>query len=772
MDTDLPLVSCIMPTYNRRAFMPLAIRYFLRQDYPNKELILVDDGTEDVSDLVPADARIRYFRLPERRTIGAKRNFACAQAVGEIIVHWDDDDWSAAGRLGYQERGLAASRADICGVQRVWFYAPREEQAWEYVYPPNGRPWVYGASFCYWKDFWQKHAFPDINIGEDSRFLWAEPNVRVHVLADHDFLVAIVHAGNTSPKRTASTSYQAQAVTVVKRLLGEDLAAYRLDPGRPPLSLWPAPAAVLAGAAQPAPVPTSDANVLTTPAPPPLEIGLREDTRPMDRMTVARNADLSLREFAAFNHAQNLPPMRRWELPFALFQARLGDNMSVLNCTINPVGFPEQLLRLYPHTLYRHHNPLPDGRFVPPAGVPDEAFDRVLCVNSLEHLLKPQRQALVTALARKLKPGGLLVLTSDYYFDSSWQNQAFLQLGVMRADRQEVANGWNKVTPAEWLELCRTNGLYPLGQGIPEPQEGDGTLYLNAAPYAHATLGGAFCKGPNPLLPPARKIVLALLTWNTWAVSRDSVQAYLDEAAMLARLGLHPFICVCDNGSTDGTAAGLRGLEGKLAFPHRFIFNSHNRGNCTARNQIVDCARAADADYILFMDGDIEVVPFSSFAMFRHLESHGRELGCIGADSYGQTPHRAGASPYCYAIGGCRLETTHLVAWTQYGMFRRELFEDGVRFDETPPFDRAGWGFEDNDLAFQMEVRGYVNQRFFGMVYLHRNARSSIRIMRQHGLDPNALCAQRRKYVLDKWAATPAISNGPLVYVRNANLTV
>jgi glycosyltransferase involved in cell wall biosynthesis/SAM-dependent methyltransferase len=761
-----------MPTFNRRAFVPLAIGYFLRQDYPNKELIVVDDGSDNVSDLVPADARIRYFRLPNRHTIGAKRNFACAQAAGEIVVHWDDDDWSAVGRLGYQAGELVAANADICGLQRVLFYAPREAQAWEYLYPRDGRAWVYGASFCYRKAFWKQHPFPDISVGEDSHFLWAVRDIRVHVLPDHNFLVAMVHTANTSAKRTAATNYQPQAAAVVERLLADDLPAYRVGHGRTSPSLWPASRAIPRAPVPAAPVSSSDCGLLAGGVPVPLDLNPRERTQPMDPMTIARKADLSLREFTAFNHNHNLPLMRRWELPFALFQARLGNNMSVLDCTINPVNFREQLLRLYPHTLYRHHNPIQDGRFVLPAGIPDEAFDRVVCVNSLEHLLKPQRQDLLTALARKLKPGGLLVLTSDYYFDSSWRNPAFLQAGVMRADRQEMFNGWNKVTPAEWLEMCGRNGLHPLSHGPAEPREDDGTLYLNAAPHAHATLGGVFSKGPRAELPPSRKIVLALLTWNTWPVSRDSVQAYLDEAAMLVRLGHQPFLCVCDNGSTDGTVPGLRALEGKLPIPHRFIFNPHNRGNSTARNQIIDCACAADADYILFMDGDIEVVPFSSFAMLRYMEDFGGQLGCIGADSYGQTPNRAGASLSWYAIGGCRLETTNLVAWTQYGMFRRKLFEDGVRFDETAPFDRAGWGFEDNDLAFQMEVKGYVNQRFFGMVYLHRNARSSIRIMRQQGIDPNSLYDQRKKYVLDKWAATPAISNGPLVYVKAANIQV
>ena len=62
-----PMVSCIMPTYNRREFIPNAIRYFLRQDYDNKELIIIDDGTDNIADLVPDSPMAtsgRASRLP------------------------------------------------------------------------------------------------------------------------------------------------------------------------------------------------------------------------------------------------------------------------------------------------------------------------------------------------------------------------------------------------------------------------------------------------------------------------------------------------------------------------------------------------------------------------------------------------------------------------------------------------------------------------------------------------------------------------------------
>ena len=68
-----PLASCIMPTANRRRFVPEAIRYFLAQDYPNKELIVIDDGAAAVVDLIPENERIRYIRLPCKTVLDEKR---------------------------------------------------------------------------------------------------------------------------------------------------------------------------------------------------------------------------------------------------------------------------------------------------------------------------------------------------------------------------------------------------------------------------------------------------------------------------------------------------------------------------------------------------------------------------------------------------------------------------------------------------------------------------------------------------------------------------
>ena len=63
-------------TRNRRRFVGQAILYFIRQDYTDKELVIVDDGEDSVGDLAPADDRVRYVRLERRLSLGEKRNLA------------------------------------------------------------------------------------------------------------------------------------------------------------------------------------------------------------------------------------------------------------------------------------------------------------------------------------------------------------------------------------------------------------------------------------------------------------------------------------------------------------------------------------------------------------------------------------------------------------------------------------------------------------------------------------------------------------------------
>jgi len=190
-----------MPTKDRRAFAPQAIGFFLRQDYKHRELVIIDDGSDAIQDIVPVDTRIRYLRLETNHSIGNKRNLACEAAKGEIILHWDDDDWHADWRISYQVNALLDPGADICGLDQVYFYNPDTSQAWKYSYPKSAKSWVYGGTLCYFKDFWRRNPFEDVAVGEDNRFIWSDQEKRILPLEKNTFYVAIIHPGNTSPKK-------------------------------------------------------------------------------------------------------------------------------------------------------------------------------------------------------------------------------------------------------------------------------------------------------------------------------------------------------------------------------------------------------------------------------------------------------------------------------------------------------------------------------------------------------------------------------------------
>ena len=127
---DKPMISCIMPTYNRRLFVSQAIMYFLQQDYPNKELIIVDDGTDKIEDLVTGNEQLKYLRIEQKKSIGYKRNLAVGHSLGEIIAHWDDDDWYGKERLSYQAQPLLDGKADVCGIDMGIIYNINENTFW------------------------------------------------------------------------------------------------------------------------------------------------------------------------------------------------------------------------------------------------------------------------------------------------------------------------------------------------------------------------------------------------------------------------------------------------------------------------------------------------------------------------------------------------------------------------------------------------------------------------------------------------------------------
>lgn len=98
-------VSIIIPTYNRAALLTASVQSVLQQTYTDFELLIVDDGSADNTDIIVEsikDERIRYLKMPENKGVAAARNEGIRQAKYDYIAFQDSDDYWKPDKLKKQ----------------------------------------------------------------------------------------------------------------------------------------------------------------------------------------------------------------------------------------------------------------------------------------------------------------------------------------------------------------------------------------------------------------------------------------------------------------------------------------------------------------------------------------------------------------------------------------------------------------------------------------------------------------------------------------------
>jgi glycosyltransferase involved in cell wall biosynthesis len=114
---QLGLVSVIIPTYNRAHLLADAIRSALAQDYPYKQVIVVDDGSQDATrQLVSTFAEVEYIYQANQGQAAA-RNAGLRQCRGEYVASLDSDDiWDP----GFLSSGIGQLRPELSLVFMNW----------------------------------------------------------------------------------------------------------------------------------------------------------------------------------------------------------------------------------------------------------------------------------------------------------------------------------------------------------------------------------------------------------------------------------------------------------------------------------------------------------------------------------------------------------------------------------------------------------------------------------------------------------------------------
>jgi glycosyltransferase involved in cell wall biosynthesis len=112
-----PLVTVIIPTYNRSEVLACAIRSVLGQTHGDFELIVAGDGCTDASESVVAsfaDPRVRWINLPHNTGHqSAANNAALQQARGELIAYLGHDDLWLPHHLAAHVEAFADAATDL-----------------------------------------------------------------------------------------------------------------------------------------------------------------------------------------------------------------------------------------------------------------------------------------------------------------------------------------------------------------------------------------------------------------------------------------------------------------------------------------------------------------------------------------------------------------------------------------------------------------------------------------------------------------------------------
>lgn len=201
---ELPFVSICTPTYNRAHMLDAWARYIFLQDYPKDrmEVLVADDSTdntlEKLEELRERLPNLRVFNFEGRSGNGIKRQWLIERAAGDILVHFDDDDYYSPHRVSHAVESLQNSDKLIAGCTMLYIWHVKEQVLTKSG--PFHQNHATNATFAYKKEYAEHNRFADVNQQTEPSFTnnFTNPMIQLDSLKT---MVCIKHNQNTVNKQ-------------------------------------------------------------------------------------------------------------------------------------------------------------------------------------------------------------------------------------------------------------------------------------------------------------------------------------------------------------------------------------------------------------------------------------------------------------------------------------------------------------------------------------------------------------------------------------------
>jgi hypothetical protein len=205
-EDDLPDVSIITLTKDRRNFMPLAKYCYLLQTYPEDKMewVIVDDGDDSIEDTLIGIPNVTYVRCDPGMTIGQKRNLAVSKALYNVIVVCDDDDVYPENTVLHRVAMMMKEPAKECAFSTtIPCYDITKYSSFMNV-PPYTLPMsqrVSEATLVFTRKFWEDNKFDEtINVAEGDAFIRGREQM-CRELSPQEVIVSLTHPKNLSSRK-------------------------------------------------------------------------------------------------------------------------------------------------------------------------------------------------------------------------------------------------------------------------------------------------------------------------------------------------------------------------------------------------------------------------------------------------------------------------------------------------------------------------------------------------------------------------------------------